>query len=52
MDRLVQSELREEKLFRLSDIALENYGYFLIRSRRKPVSDMALVFSEWILNQV
>lgn len=52
MDRLVQSELREEKLFRLSDKALEDYGYFLIRSRRKPVSDMALVFSEWILNQV
>lgn len=52
MDNLVHRELSEAKLQRLSDVELSNYGYFLVVSNTKPRSEMAEIFSDWILSQV
>ncbi len=52
MDDLVLQEIADAKLFRLSDVELSNYGYFLVQSRRKVPSDIVGVFYDWILKQV
>ena len=52
MDALVQHELVAEKLFRLSDIQLSNYGYFLVQSPHRPRSEIVELFRDWILMKV
>ena len=48
MDDLVQDELRSANLYRLSDIALSDYGYFIVRPQRAVASEPARVFSDWL----
>ncbi|WP_417587072.1 LysR substrate-binding domain-containing protein [Pararhodobacter oceanensis] len=48
MDDLSQSEIIEEKLFRLSDQALSTYGYFLAVPRSKTLSAALGAFVDWI----
>ena len=52
MDDLIRHELEKEKLFRLSDIQLPTYGYFLVQSRRKQPSEIVELFCDWIQRQV
>jgi len=52
MDDLVGDELVADKLHRLSDIALPDYGYFIVRPDRAAVSEPAMVFSDWLLDVV
>ena len=52
MDDLVGDELAADKLHRLSDIALPDYGYFIVRPDRAAVSEPATVFSDWLLDAV
>lgn len=51
MDTLIERELEEEKLFRLSPHKLQDYGYFLVRPRKAASSDSAAAFSRWVQNQ-
>ena len=50
MDDLVGDELVGGKLHRLSDIALPDYGYFIVRPDRASASEPATVFSDWLLD--
>ena len=52
MDDLVGDELVGGKLHRLSDIALPDYGYFIVRPDRATASDPATVFSDWLQDAV
>ena len=52
MDDLVGDELVAGKLHRLSDIALPDYGYFIIRPDRVTASEPATVFSDWLQDAV
>ena len=52
MDDLVGDELAAAKLHRLSDIALPDYGYFIVRPDRAAASEPATVFSDWLLEAV
>ncbi|MEM9969445.1 MAG: LysR substrate-binding domain-containing protein, partial [Pseudomonadota bacterium] len=50
MDDLVGDELLGGKLHRLSDIALPDYGYFIVRPDRATASEPAAVFCDWLLD--
>lgn len=52
MDVLVQDELESEKLIRLSDAELTDYGYFLFRPHRVTATETAEVFTEWLQSQL
>lgn len=52
MDDLVGDELAADKLHRLSDIALPDYGYFIVRPERAVASEAATLFSDWLLDAV
>ena len=52
MDDLVGDELAAGKLHRLSDIALPDYGYFIVRPDRAVASEPATMFSDWLLDAV
>ncbi|WP_120631737.1 LysR substrate-binding domain-containing protein [Ruegeria sp. EL01] len=52
MDDLLKDELDDTKLFRLSEVELSDYGYFLVRPHRTPASETARVFSDWIQDEV
>lgn len=51
MDDLAISEISEQKLFRLSDVGLSNYGYFLAAPRQKLPTDAVRAFVDWIQHQ-
>lgn len=51
MDILVEQELRDKKLFRLSDYALQNYGYFLAVPPRKGPQENVQALADWLLAQ-
>ena len=52
MDNMVSKEIEERTLFRLSNVELSDYGYFLVQSRRNLSSDTASVFSKWVRDQI
>ncbi len=52
MDDLVGDELSSGKLHRLSQIALPDYGYFIVKTDRAAASKPATVFSDWLLDTV
>lgn len=52
MDDLVGDELAAGKLHRLSDVALPDYGYFIVRSDRAKVSEQAEKFADWLQDVV
>ena len=52
MDDLVGDELEGGKLHRLSDIALPDYGYFIVRPDRATASEPTTVFSDWLQDGV
>ncbi|WP_424980157.1 LysR substrate-binding domain-containing protein [Leisingera sp. S232] len=51
MDALVEQELEEGKLFRLSPDSLQDYGYFLVRPRKVASRDSVTAFSNWLQGQ-
>ena len=51
MDRLIERELAEKKLFRLSPQALQDYGYFLVRPRKAAYNGSVAAFSRWLQDQ-
>lgn len=51
-DRLISQELNGEKLVRLSDIALSDYGYFLARPDGKEKSNNVDAFMKWIQEEI
>ncbi|MFY2822536.1 LysR substrate-binding domain-containing protein [Ruegeria sp. MALMAid1280] len=51
MDTLIEREMEEKKLFRLSQHALQDYGYFLVRPRNAAFQDCAAAFSRWLQTQ-
>lgn len=51
MDTLIERELAEDRLFRLSDHALQDYGYFLVRPRQSAPQDSVGVFADWLKSQ-
>ena len=52
MDDLLGGELAGGELHRLSDIALPDYGYFIVRPDRTTASEPAKAFSDWLQNAV
>lgn len=53
MDALIDRELQEHKLFRLSQVTLQDYGYFLVRPRgHRAPKKSAGAFAEWLQAQV
>ena len=51
MDSLIERELDEGKLFRLSQHALQDYGYFLARPRRTGAPKSVRAFTDWLQGQ-
>ncbi|MEX0302384.1 MAG: LysR substrate-binding domain-containing protein, partial [Leisingera sp.] len=51
MDALVERELEEGKLFRLSPHALQDYGYFLARPRQSRAQKSVEAFTGWLQGQ-
>ena len=51
-DELVCDEFMVGKLHRLSDVALPDYGYFIVRSDRAKVSEQAEKFADWLQDVV
>ncbi|MEM9912370.1 MAG: LysR family transcriptional regulator [Pseudomonadota bacterium] len=51
MDCLVTDEMKNAKLFRLSDLELADYGYFLFRPNNVVVSGAARFFTSWLQEQ-
>ncbi|MEM7289685.1 MAG: LysR substrate-binding domain-containing protein [Pseudomonadota bacterium] len=51
MDHLVSDELESAQLFRLSDVELADYGYFLFRPNSVVVSEAARFFTDWLQEQ-
>ncbi|UWQ57822.1 LysR family transcriptional regulator [Leisingera caerulea] len=51
MDSLIERELEENKLFRLSPHVLQDYGYFLVRPRKSVSRKGVIAFSEWLQKQ-
>lgn len=52
MDDLVKGELENDKLYRLSNVELPDYGYFIVRPQRFTATEPAQVFSDWLQSQV
>ena len=48
MDDLVSTELENGSLYRLSDIELSDYGYFIVRPQRSTATKPVRLFSEWL----
>lgn len=51
MDAMIARELEEAKLFRLSDHALTDYGYFLVRPRQSRLQSSVEAFADWLQSQ-
>ncbi|WP_298853026.1 LysR substrate-binding domain-containing protein [uncultured Ruegeria sp.] len=51
MDDLVSADLEAQRLFRLSDIELPDYGYFLVQPHNTVATEAVAAFSEWLTNQ-
>lgn len=51
-DRLIEKELLEEKLFRLSEFQLESYGYFLVYPSRSKFAPNVETFAKWLLAEL
>ena len=51
MDDLVRDDLKAERLFRLSETDLPNYGYFLVQPHSVISSAAVEAFSNWILGE-
>ncbi|MBE1284312.1 MAG: LysR family transcriptional regulator [Rhodobacteraceae bacterium] len=51
MDTLIERELEEKNLFRLSPHALHDYGYFLVHPQKADSRDCAAAFSTWLQTQ-
>ncbi|WP_372580669.1 LysR substrate-binding domain-containing protein [Ruegeria hyattellae] len=51
MDDLVSADLGAQLLFRLSDIELPDYGYFLVQLNGTVATDAVAAFSEWLRAQ-
>lgn len=50
-DRLVAAELTERRLFKLSEIELEHYGYFLVYPRGALAIPAVRAFRDWIQSE-
>ncbi|MEM7320284.1 MAG: LysR family transcriptional regulator, partial [Pseudomonadota bacterium] len=50
-DALVGQELNDGSLFRLSEIGLESYGYFLAVPRWASANPCVEMFADWVLDQ-
>ncbi|MCR9114932.1 MAG: LysR substrate-binding domain-containing protein [Rhodobacteraceae bacterium] len=48
MDDLVQDESRSGKLYRLSDVELPDYGYFIVRPHRSTATETVRLLSDWL----
>ena len=48
----IADELVAGKLHQLSDIALPDYGYFIVRPDRATASEAATMFSDWLEDAV
>lgn len=51
-DSLVDRELSERRLFRLSDIELPEYGYYLVYVSSRQQNPVVSMFSKWVRNMV
>lgn len=51
MDDLVSADLEAQRLFRLSEIELPNYGYFLVKPNGTVATDAVVAFSAWLRAQ-
>ncbi|WP_170765488.1 LysR substrate-binding domain-containing protein [Ruegeria lacuscaerulensis] len=51
MDGLVSADLEAQLLFRLSDIELPDYGYFLVQPQNTVATEAVAAFSEWLTSQ-
>jgi len=51
MDDLIEQELREANLFRLSQHVLQDYGYFLARPQQSESHDSVQAFIDWLQSQ-
>ena len=51
MDDLVKDELESGKLYRLSDIDLPDYGYFIVQPHRSTDTKPVQLFSDWLQSQ-
>lgn len=47
-DELVRREIEDGDLFRLSDVELDNYGYFLAYEESNALNEAVLLFAHWI----
>ena len=47
-DALVERELNSGRLYRLSDIELSDYGYYLVKSKTLHDSQVVELFSDWL----
>ena len=48
MDELIAPEMKDDRLFRLSEQDLSNYGYFLVEPLDYVRSRAADVFCQWL----
>lgn len=51
MDHLIIDELEAGRLFRLSNVKLSDYGYFLFRPNGVVVTEAAKFFTDWLQKQ-
>ncbi len=51
MDDLVEGDLNAERLFRLSETVLPEYGYFLVQPHRTAPIGAVRAFSDWVQSQ-
>ena len=51
MDQLISAEIESGRLYRLSDVELADYGYFLARPDRAQYPDAVQSFVDWIQAQ-
>ena len=51
MDDLVRDDLKAERLFRLSETIVPEYGYFLVQAHSAALSEAVAAFSDWILGE-
>ena len=50
-DRLVNAEIENQTLFKISDISLDNYGYFLVYPPDALENPALADFRDWIMNE-
>jgi len=50
-DELISDEIERGKLYRLSDVELNNYGYFLAYQKESFENPAVAEFVQWILSQ-